>query len=252
LPANAFTRTAYHFAGWTAKRASDNKYLYVNGSDENWYPQDQQPSGYALKVFIAYSIVYDANGGYGTMVKTIAAFLDEVPLRPNTFNNVGYLMAGWTAHRASDGKNLYENILSETEGWYTEGQQPLGYDLKVFVDEATVSALSEASGDTITMRAQWEPDEHYDPIDPRDLEEPLLRYLLERSGLTLDEQDLDALAGVILGLDILSLELLRGIYEGYGETETEGLIASLLADHLTDDLFLFVYPLLGGVTAEWG
>jgi len=64
----------------------------------------------------------------------------------------------------------------------------------------------------------------------------------------LDEQDLDALAGAILGLDILSLELLRDIYEGegYGATETEGLITALLADYSTEALFLFVYPLLGG------
>ena len=275
LPANTFTRAGYLMAGWTAYRASDNKYLYKDGSAEGWYLQDQQPSGYALKVIddqseastlsdvngdtitltaqwidagIAYLIVYDANGGYGTMPDTTAAFLNEVSLRPNKFTNAGYLMAGWAAHRASDDSYLYEDVLSETEDWYPEGQEPSGYDLRIFADQKTVSALSETSGDTITMRAQWEDDETFVPIDPCDLEEPLLRYSLKRSGLMLDEQGLDDLAGAILELDILSLDLLRDIYEGegYDETETEDLIAELLADYSTEELFMFVYPLLAG------
>lgn len=270
LPANTFTRAGYLMSGWTAHRASDGKYLYINGSAENWYPQDQQPSGYDLKLVadqseasafssangdtitlyaqwisadIAYLIVYNANGGVGTMANTAAAFWDETPLRPNKFTNAGYFMTGWVAYRASDDSYLYED-----GSWYQEGQQPFGNELRVFADRETVSALSAVSDDTITMYAQWEPDEYYVPIDPRDLEEPLLRYNLKRCGLMPDGQTLDDLVGAILALDILSLDALRDIYEGegYDGTETEDLIAALLADYSSEEFFLVVCALLQG------
>ena len=271
LDTNTFTRNNYLFGGWTAKRAYDSKYLYSHGTGaEDWYPQGQQPSGSALKVFAdqasvselsplngdtvtmyaqwipddIYFIVYDANGGYGTMPKTTAAFIDAVSLRSNKFIYAGYLMAGWTAYRASDDTYLYIDSLTETEDWYPEGQEPSGYDLKVFANKAMVSALSEVSGDTITMRAEWDVDEFYVPIDPCGFEEELLLYFLSKTRVPANDHE--PLANEILGMDILSLDLLRQVCDddGLDATETENLIDCLLTNYSTDELLAFVRPIL--------
>ena len=134
LPANTFTRTNYQFGGWTAERASDNKYLYENGSAEDWYLQNQQPSGYALKVFADqetvsalspvdddtitmyaqwnasyFTVVYNANGGTGIMANTTVQYGVSTNLLVNLFKRTDYNFTGWTAKRTSDNKYMYIN-----------------------------------------------------------------------------------------------------------------------------------------------
>ena len=46
LRANTFTRTGYTFNGWYAKRASDNKWFYTDGTNSSWYLEGSQPDGY--------------------------------------------------------------------------------------------------------------------------------------------------------------------------------------------------------------
>lgn len=53
LRTNTFTRDGFTFAGWNAKRAYDNKWLYcdANGSNSAWYTEGSQPSGYRKYVY---------------------------------------------------------------------------------------------------------------------------------------------------------------------------------------------------------
>lgn len=41
----------YRFVGWTAHRTSDNKWLYTNQSENHWYIEGNQPSGYTKFVY---------------------------------------------------------------------------------------------------------------------------------------------------------------------------------------------------------
>lgn len=51
LEANTYTLLDYRFVGWTAHRTSDNKWLYTNQSENHWYIEGNQPSGYTKFVY---------------------------------------------------------------------------------------------------------------------------------------------------------------------------------------------------------
>lgn len=51
LEANTYTLLDYRFIGWTAHRNSDNKWLYTNQSENHWYIEGTQPSGYTKFVY---------------------------------------------------------------------------------------------------------------------------------------------------------------------------------------------------------
>ncbi len=48
LSANTYTKTGYHFVGWTAYRLSDNTHLFTNGTTNKWCVIGSQPTGYTL------------------------------------------------------------------------------------------------------------------------------------------------------------------------------------------------------------
>lgn len=48
---NTFTHDYKSFAGWKAKRQSDNKWYYTNGTDTEWYKEGEQPAGWTKYIF---------------------------------------------------------------------------------------------------------------------------------------------------------------------------------------------------------
>lgn len=51
LRKNTFTSSKGKLAGWKARRASDNKWLYTNGTTTKWYKEGKQPKGWKKYVF---------------------------------------------------------------------------------------------------------------------------------------------------------------------------------------------------------
>ena len=101
-----------------------------------------------------YTIKYDANGGTGSMSKTVVSYGVKHSLRNNSFKRAGYTFEGWNAYRARDGKWIYTNGYDWK--WYTEGYEPSGWTKKIFGNGASLYAeWSFVNGDTITAKAVW-------------------------------------------------------------------------------------------------
>lgn len=76
-----------------------------------------------------YNVVFDANGGSGSMASIELAYGAEIVLTKNAFTREGYEYCGWNL--SADGSK------------------------KTFEDEQSVSNLTSKNGETITMYAQW-------------------------------------------------------------------------------------------------
>lgn len=79
---------------------------------------------------ITYSVVFDANGGLGTMERQTFTYDDAQSLTANTFTRDNYEFAGWNTATNGSGKS---------------------YD-----DEEEVKNLTTENGATITLYAQWQ------------------------------------------------------------------------------------------------
>ena len=104
-----------------------------------------------------YTIVYNANGGTGTMANTVVTYGVTSYLRSNAFSRSGYSFKGWNAYRHSDGLWYYSNA-NDDRAWYKQGSQANGYSLFLYADGGSTAKTSSVDGDTITMYAQWTPN----------------------------------------------------------------------------------------------
>lgn len=167
-----------HFAGWTAHRQSDNKWLYKTG----WHLEGTQPSGdtkyvYNNEAIVAHSSVvnndvitmyaqwetntYTINyipecNAYETMDDQTVVYGISQNLHNCVYNNLGYSFVGWNAHRLSDNKWFYENGVSAQ--WCLENQQPSGYYKHIYRNQASVSQSSSVNQDIVEMHAVWQPN----------------------------------------------------------------------------------------------
>ena len=179
LSANTFTKSGYHFAGWTAYRTTQDQWYYTNGTTSTWYTEGSQPDGYSLYIYKdavkvaktssvdgdvvklyaqwepnTYTIQYDANGGTGTMENTTVTYGTNTNLRANAFTREGYTFAGWHAYRTTQDQWYYTD--GTNSGWYAEGSQPDGYTKSVYKDQIAVAKTSAVENDLVIMYAQWE------------------------------------------------------------------------------------------------
>ncbi len=128
-PATDPAKTGYTFAGW---------YKVVGGTmeDEKFDFDTIITSDTDLKAKyepIHYKVEFKANGGSGTMSDEEFAYDETKALTTNAFTRSGYTYTGWNTK--SDGSGT-------------------GY-----VDEAEVSNLTTVDNDTITLYAQWTPND---------------------------------------------------------------------------------------------
>jgi uncharacterized repeat protein (TIGR02543 family) len=102
LNANGFTRVGYTFVGWGIG-PMDTTPAYVNQA--NVINLVSQQGGtitlYAIWTPTVYNIVYDANGGTGTMSNQTLAYLSSAPLRPNNYILTGKTFRGWSTTQAN-------------------------------------------------------------------------------------------------------------------------------------------------------
>lgn len=128
LNENTFTKADYIFAGWST--AVDGNVVYTDRQEVS----NLAPSGnitlYAVWANADYTILYNSNGGEGSMPPQAMVYDLPAKLTANTFTKEGHSFMGWST--AADGNVVY-------------------------TDKQEVSRLS-ASG-TITLYAVWKPVE---------------------------------------------------------------------------------------------
>ena len=131
LRTNTFASDGYIFAGWAT--SSDGSVLYsdqqsVNnltttaGATVTLYAQWSDASAHT------YTVVYDRNGGTGTIESSVHTYGVAKSLTANTFTRTGYTFTGWGTSAAG----------------------PMAYG-----DQANVLNLTETSGGTVILYAQW-------------------------------------------------------------------------------------------------
>ena len=122
------TRAGYTFLGWSSD-ASAASSTYAPGGT---YTANADVTLYAVWQANAYTVVYNANGGNGTMSNSTHTYDTAKALSANQFTRTGYTFLGWSER---------DDATSPT---YTDGQ--------------SVRNLATANGATVTLYAVWEKD----------------------------------------------------------------------------------------------
>ncbi len=123
LTVTTFTKSAYSFSGWnTAANGSGTRYL-----DGAAYPFTSSVTLYAQWTLITYPVVFDGNGGSGSMSTIRGVGVTTLPA--NTFTRSGYTYKGWA---------LTPEVLSAT-----------------YSNTGSVNVTAP-----MTLYAVWSPDQH--------------------------------------------------------------------------------------------
>lgn len=131
LSANGFKKTGYKLAGWTMKQSGSGKVYKNKASVKNL----TSTNGGKIKFYakwspIAYQVVFDANGGTGTMDAMTDCRYDMVyNLTENRFTRQGMVFKGWNT-KADGSGTTYLNM-------------------------AQIQNLTTDNASTITLYAQW-------------------------------------------------------------------------------------------------
>ena len=124
---NEFSRTGYHFLGWATSQGSD-KVVYVDGATISNITESSLTL-YAVWKANTYTVVFNANGGTGTMDPQSFAYGESKLLTVNAFDRTGYTFLGWaTTYNATEAK---------------------------YGNNASVNNLTAENGATVTLYAVW-------------------------------------------------------------------------------------------------
>ena len=127
LTANKFTKEGYHFLGWATPQGSD-KVVYVDGATISNITESSLTL-YAVWKANTYTVVFNANGGTGTMDPQSFAYGESKALTANVFSRTGYTFLGWAKTNSADTEE--------------------------FKDEQSVINLTAEDGATVTLYAVW-------------------------------------------------------------------------------------------------
>ncbi|MDR2686843.1 MAG: InlB B-repeat-containing protein [Oscillospiraceae bacterium] len=116
-------------------------------------PKDRPEGGYTIK--------FNPGYGDGDMEPVSAAVGKESTLPKNGFTNSGAEFMGWMAYSTLNYQWLFVNDDGDDVGYYTDGQQPEGYDKALIPDEAVTDAIGFDENDTIILTAVWDSDSLY-------------------------------------------------------------------------------------------
>ena len=132
LTANGFTRTGYRFLGWSdSSTATSATYTDQQSVTNLSTTHGATVILYAVWARNTYTIIYNANGGVGTMASSSHECGVAKALSKNTFTKLGYTFIGWNTSATA------------TSATYT--------------DQQSVTDLSTTNGATITLYAIWKP-----------------------------------------------------------------------------------------------
>jgi len=113
LNVNGFTRTGYTFIGW-GLTPTDATPTYTNQQSVINLVSQQNGSItlYAMWTAAFYNIIFNANGGVGTMANQTMAYLQSGALKPNNFTLLGNTFKGWATTQA----NANAGIIAYADG----------------------------------------------------------------------------------------------------------------------------------------
>ena len=131
LRVNTFSLSGYSFAGWS--KTIDGPVMYTDGQSVNNLTTTSLSTItlYAQWGSVSastYTVVYDRNGGTGTMENSMHIYGIAQTLSANVFTRSGFTFSGWAASSAG----------------------PMEY-----ADQANVLNLTAVSGGTVILYAQW-------------------------------------------------------------------------------------------------
>ena len=125
LDENKFSKTGYTFLGWSLSTTSSTV-LYADEAEVINLTADKYGTVtlYAVWKANTYTVVFDGNGGLGTMANQQFTYDVTQALQVNNFSKTGYTFLGWTkdidgtTYDYQDGQNV-ENIISNANGTIT-------------------------------------------------------------------------------------------------------------------------------------
>ncbi|MBP5511963.1 InlB B-repeat-containing protein [Candidatus Saccharibacteria bacterium] len=108
LFSNTFTREHYDFIGWSEnKDATESNYEYEE--NDKFTPPNEPGETTLYAVWRKqHKIVFDANGGQGTMADQWESIYTKVPLNNNQFSRTDYGFVGWSTDKNAQ-TATYEN-----------------------------------------------------------------------------------------------------------------------------------------------
>ena len=127
LTANSFTKTGYTFVGWNTKANGSGTSYSDGASVTSLTSAGEEITLYAQWTPITYTVVFDANGGSGTMNSMTLTYDVEQNLTANSFTRTDYTFNGWK----DENGNSYS-------------------------DKHSVANLASTQGATVTLYAQWQ------------------------------------------------------------------------------------------------
>lgn len=104
LNLNSYTRVGYTFAGWAT--TAGGAVVYTDGG--SYTMGTGNATIYAKWTPNNYQVIFDANGGTGSMSNQTIAYQTSAALTTNTFTRVGYNFTGWNT-LAGGGGTAYAN-----------------------------------------------------------------------------------------------------------------------------------------------
>ncbi len=153
LNENAFTKFGYTFAGWS--KTTDGNAIYNDGS--YFTMASLEPvTLYAQWTANNYDVVFNANGGTGTMEDQSIAYDSTENLKANAFTRNNYVFKGWST--TSDGNVVYTDgaeYTMTTEGATLYAQWDYLYTVTFNGNGATSGTMSDiyrTYGGTFTVQ----------------------------------------------------------------------------------------------------
>lgn len=146
LSACTFALPGYAFTGWNTRSDGkgtpyDDKATVGNLATTD----DETVKLYAQWKPISYTVVFNANGGSGSMSNQDFTFDETKALTENSFKREGFTFVGWSTQMS-------------TADTYT-GEENTGESASTtYNDGASVSNLTETNGAVVTLYAQWQRD----------------------------------------------------------------------------------------------
>lgn len=107
---------------------------------------------YAFAAGGTFTIVFNANGGSGTMANQQVTYGTTTPVNTNKFKRTGYVFRGWNVQR-DDGAWNTEKLHGGDEAW--RKTIPSGYHKTLYKDAEKV-ARTASVGQKVTFYAVWE------------------------------------------------------------------------------------------------